>query len=134
MFSNKKRYVVIAGILIGFAIAYREQLSSGWQKLKRISYLNVDPNPQETSLQPNDRLQTNSSLGEHFHTHNANFDAIREGKPSAMVSTNKNVSQSRNANTNPTVRIASFDMHAFGESKLKKSIVLETVAKMIRQF
>jgi hypothetical protein len=134
MFSNKKRYVVIAGILIGFAIAYREQLSSGWQKLQRISYLNVDANPQETSLQPNDRLQTNSSLGEHFHTHNANFDAIREGKPSAMVSTNKNVSQSRNANTNPTVRIASFDMHAFGESKLKKSIVLETVAKMIRQF
>ena len=134
MFSNKKRYVVIAGILGGFAIAYHEQLSSGWQKLQRISYLNVDANPQETSLQPTNRLQTNSSLGEHFHTYNANVDGIRDGKPSAMVATNKNVSQTRNSNTNPTVRIASFNLHAFGESKLKKSIVLETVAKMIRQF
>lgn len=134
MFSTKKRYVVIAGILGGFAIAYHEQLSSGWQKLQRISYLNVDANPQEASLQPTNRLQTNSSLGEHFHTHNANVDASRQGEPSAMVSTNKNVSQTRNANTNPTVRIASFNMNAFGESKLKKSIVLETVAKMIRQF
>lgn len=134
MLSNKKRYVVIAGILGGFAIAHHEQLSSGWQKLQRISYLNVGANPQETSLQPNNRLQTNPSLGEHFQTYNADIDATREGKRSALVSTNKNVSQTRNAKPNSTVRIASFNMHAFGESKLKKSIVLETVAKMIRQF
>jgi len=134
MFAKKKRYVVIAGILGGFAIAFHEQLSSGWQKLQRSSFLNFDVNPQEAPNPPTDRFQANSSLGEHFYTHNANIDAIREILPSALVSTNKDVSRSRSAKTIPTVRIGSFNMQAFGESKLKKTSVLETVATMIRQF
>jgi deoxyribonuclease-1-like protein len=34
----------------------------------------------------------------------------------------------------PTLRIASFDMHAFGESKVRRAIVVESISRMLRQY
>ena len=147
MFSLKKRYVVIVGILGGFAIAFQDQLHSGWLQFQRQPALHSNapttnlPTPlpsnwdgQESSLSPSAGLATNTSLGDHFRSQPRPVDSSRDPKPGLMVSTSTGNSRPRNPNEIATVRIASFNMQGFGESKLKKVAVVETIVRMLRQF
>jgi len=154
MLSLKKSHVVIAGILGGFAIAYQDSTVDIWQGLqtKFAALANNSPN---SNLEPataagtfdsaldrsSSRLVSNSSLGGHFRTENLAPEPPHNAFPSTTaspkwptVSSNHPVTRSGNANQLPTVRIASFSLEAFGESKIKKAAVVETIARMIRQF
>ena len=144
----------MAGILGGFAIAFQDTTVALWQglQIKLSALANNSPNPNR-ELAPvagtfdsapdrsTSRLISNSSLGEHFRTeslapeppHNTNPLATGSSKW-PTVSSNHPVTRSGNARELPTVRIASFSLEAFGESKIKKAAVVETIARMIRQF
>ena len=154
MLSLKKSHVVMAGILGGFAIAFQDSTVAVWQGLQtRLAALsNNSPNPNRELEKPtrpfdsaldnsSSRLVSNSSLGEHFRTESfAPEPSLKAGlgvnsAPKwPTVSSNNQITRSGSANALPTVRIASFSLEAFGESKMKKAAVTETIARMIRQF
>ena len=153
MFSQKKRHVVIAGILGGFAIAFHDSTVAIWQRLQtNLTALGAAPVPNSESANPSripisdqnsrsNRLVSNSSLGEHFRSdHSAKVvTPLSEPASSALpawpvVSSNTLARRANGESSLPIIRIASFSLEAFGESKLKKEAVVETVARMIRQF
>lgn len=158
MLSLKKHHVVIAGILGGFAIAFHDSTVAVWQQLQsKLAALSSDTpgsqtnkvNPLRTLASdhdnPSNRLVSNSSLGEHFRSGNLTSEASSNAASSAAssataslawptISSNIQASRSNGANQIPMVRIASFGLEAFGESKLKKAAVVETIVRMIRQF
>lgn len=146
MLSIKKSYVVIAGILGGLAIAFQNYTITGWQHLQ---FQPVAQNAKNTP--PTDRpawnigldvtqsqsLASNSSLGDHQRSHEATPNAIQLPSLSKFVSSvspHSDTMRRSSSSDIPTVRIASFNMQAFGESKLKKAAVIETICRMIRQF
>ncbi|MCY2985647.1 MAG: endonuclease/exonuclease/phosphatase [Planctomycetota bacterium] len=156
MLSLKKRYVVIAGILGGFAIAFQDSTASVWHQLqtKLAALSTASPNAQSTqsSTTPtlhsdldttSSRLVSNSSLGEHFRSNTfsaENFnktETIAKSTPVWPARSNGNsmIAKEPNRSTQlPTIRIASFSIEAFNETKLRKVAVIETIARMIRQF
>ena len=152
MLTLKKHHVVIAGILGGFAIAFHDSTVVVWQQLQsKLAALSSGtpgprtntPNPSRTLASdhdnPSSRLVSNSSLGEHFRSDNSKSEALsKSGASSSLawptVSSNIQATRSNAANQLPTIRIASFSLEAFGESKLKKAAVVETIVRMIRQF
>jgi len=154
MLSLKKHHVVIAGILGGFAIAYHDSTVAVWQRLQStLSALSsVSPGPQTNAINPSQtlasdrdnpssRLVSNSSLGEHFRSDFLTSEASSKAGASSTsspawptVSSNIQATRSNGPNPLSTVRIASFSLEAFGESKLKKAAVVETIVRMIRQF
>ena len=154
MLSLKKHHVVIAGILGGFAIAYHDSTVAVWQQLQStLSALSsASPGPQTNAINPSQtlasdrdnptsRLVSNSSLGEHFRSDFLTAEASSKPAASSVASTtgptvssNIQAMRSNAANRLPTIRIASFSLEAFGESKLKKAAVVETIVRMIRQF
>ena len=154
MLSLKKSHVVMAGILGGFAIAFQDSTVAVWQglqtKLAALSSNSPNPNGEpENTTRPlgstldssSSRLVSNSSLGEHFRTesiapepsHNAG-SGTNLAPRWPTVSNSNQIPRSGSTHSLPTVRIASFSLEAFGESKLKKAAVTETIARMIRQF
>ncbi len=158
MLSLKKRHVVIVGILGGFAIAYQDAGTAVWQQLQsNLTALSqvrpgrpMDPNnasPQGVLLANQqafeslpDHFVSHSSLGDHMRTGNANLETslaprtAQESPRWPTVSSNLPAQRSIGSSPLPTVKIASFSLEAFGESKLKKAAVVETIARMIRQF
>lgn len=156
MLSLKKRYVVIAGILGGFAIAYQDSTASVWQQLqtKLAALSSASPNASSTQSSTiptfhsdldttSSRLVSNSSLGEHFRSNtfsaeNLNkTETISKSTPVWPTASNSNSVLTRDPNRSaqlPTIRIASFSIEAFNETKLRKAAVIETIARMIRQF
>ena len=154
MNSLKKRHVVIAGILGGFAIAFHDSTVDVWQKLQsKFAALSsarpiVHEGPANSTQSPGpeldfapNRLVSNSSLGEHFRashltpeTSSGVETASRASPAWPTVSSSTPATRSIGPNQLPTIRIASFSLEAFGESKLKKAAVVETIARMIRQF
>ena len=154
MLSLKKRHVVIAGILGGFAIAYQDSGPAVWQNLQTKLAALAKPAPRpgtEQNIQlsngvslPLDGLHgkfvSNSSLGEHMRTSSEAFgppaqNPSQEKSPRwPTVSSNFPAQRSTVTSQLPTVRIGSFSLEAFGESKLRKAAVVETIARMIRQF
>ena len=154
MLTLKKHHVVIAGILGGFAIAFHDSTVAVWQQLQsklaalssgtpgpRTNTLNPSRNLASDHDNPSSRFVSNSSLGEHFRSDNLTSEASsKSAAPSAAsptwptVSSDIQATRSNAANRLPTIRIASFSLEAFGESKLKKAAVVETIVRMIRQF
>ena len=154
MLSLKKHHVVIAGILGGFAIAYHDSTVEVWQQLQsKLAALSSNtPGLQTNTLKPSrtlaselaspsSRLVSNTSLGENFRSGNLTSETLSNVGSSATaspawptVSSNIQATRSNGPNQLPTVRIASFSLEAFGESKLKKAAVVETIVRMIRQF
>ncbi len=165
MFSLKKRHVVIAGILGGFAIAFHDSTVAVWQRLQtRLAALSTAaPGPGSgpsvapgNPAWPNDptwpnnstplenassRFISNSSLGEHMRAGDATFATPANARPPQaaipawpMASSKLQSTRPASPNQLPTIRIASFSLEAFGESKLNKAAVVETIARMIRQF
>ncbi len=154
MLSLKKRHVVIAGILGGLAIAFQDSTVAVWQglqtKLAAMSRNSQNPPPEvESPARPFDsaldrsssRLVSNSSLSESFRTDNLDREPAINTGPSTKsvprwptVSSNNQLTRPGRANQLPTVRIATFSLEGFGESKIKKAAVVETIARMIRQF
>ena len=154
MKSLKKRHVVIVGIVGGFAIAFHDSTLEVWQKLQaKFSTLsNNFPNSPTEPTSPirtlgqvsefsSNRLVSNSSLSEHFRSSNLTAEtalpagsAPKTSPPWPVVSSSTQATRTTGPNQLPTVRIASFSLEGFGESKLKKAAVVETVARMIRQF
>ncbi len=154
MLSLKKHHVVIAGILGGFAIAFHDSTVAVWQQLQsKLAALSSDTpgqptntlNPSQTLASHHDnassRIVSNSSLGEHFRSDNLTPAASTKAGASSTalptwptVSSNIQATRSNATNQIPTIRIASFSLEAFGESKLKKAAVVETIVRMIRQF
>ena len=154
MLSLKKRHVVIAGILGGLAIAFQDSTVAVWQglqtKLAAMSRNSQNPPPEvESPARPFDsaldrsssRLVSNSSLSDSFRTDNLDREPAINTGPSTKsvprwptVSSNNQLTRPGRANQLPTVRIATFSLEGFGESKIKKAAVVETIARMIRQF
>jgi len=159
MFSLKKRHVVIAGILGGFAIAFHDSTVAVWQqlqtKLAALSTATPGPSPgssvardnpawphDSTQLEnPSSRFVSNSSLGEHMRAGDATLETSANQRPTQsavpawpMASSILQSTRPASPNQLPTIRIASFSLEAFGESKLKKATVVETIARLIRQF
>ncbi len=154
MLSLKKRHVVIAGILGGLAITYQDSGPAAWQalqtKLAALSKANPGQQPESANSNANgdllayengpSRFVSNSSIGEHMRAGNVPFDAsgqdrlTRESPRWPTVSSQTPVQRPNGSNPLPTIRIASFSLDAFGESKLKRAAVVETMARMIRQF
>jgi len=154
MLSLKKRYVVIAGILGGFAIAFQDSTMTVWQQLqtKLAALSTASPSIPNTQAQvaptfrseqdaTSTRMVSNSSLGEHFRSSNFSAETFKktESAPKAIpawpaVSNGINARESNRFSQLPTIRIASFSIEAFNETKLKKAAVLETIARIIRQF
>jgi deoxyribonuclease-1-like protein len=152
MFEFKKRHVVVAGILGGFAIAFHDSASLLWTRVQTQLAAISSSSPQ-TRLDPtspsnsngmledsSSRLVSNSSLGEHFRSDNGARVPTINGPtlnrtaawPTASGPNLSNPANSRSPS--PTIRIASFSLESFGESKLRKAAVVETIARMIRQF
>ena len=154
MLSLKKHHVVIAGILGGFAIAFHDSTVAVWQQLQsklaalssdtpgaRAETANRSRTLAEDHDKPSSRLVPNSTLGEQFRSGNLTSAASSNaGSPSTAspawptVSSNVQATRANAANQMPTIRIASFSLEAFGEFKLKKEAVVETIVRMIRQF
>jgi len=154
MLSLKKRNVVIAGILGGFAIAFQDSTTSVWQQLQTklaatstasssVPNTQAPPAPsfhweQDT---PSTRLVSNSSLGEHFRSGNFSTEpfnkteTVSKAIPAWPAASKGLTSREPNRSSQlPTIRIASFSIEAFNETKLRKAAVIETIARMIRQF
>lgn len=156
MLSLKKRYVVIAGILGGFAIAFQDSTASVWQQLQtKLAALSTAPSnatntpssaiptfhsEQDTT---SSRLVSNSSLGEHFRSSTFSPENLNKTEttakstpvwPAASTSNGMIAKEPIRSNQLPTIRIASFSIEAFNETKLRKAAVIETIARMIRQF
>ncbi len=152
MNSLKKRHVVIAGILGGLAIAFHDSTLAIWHRLQSNFAASsstspgqlIEPSPTGTLGPKSDvlsnRLVSNSSLSEHFRSSDISHETspLAAGSKSSpawpTVSSNTQSTRITGQNQLPTVRIASFSLEAFGESKLKKAAVVETIARMIRQF
>ncbi len=154
MMSLKKRYVVIAGILGGFAIAFHDSAVEVWQKLQthlvapfgESANARAEPTspirtPGQVSDFSSNRLVSNSSISEHFRSSNLEAETSyaagsvpKTSPPWPVASSSPQATRITGPNQLPTVRIASFSLEGFGESKLKKAAVVETVARMIRQF
>ncbi len=153
MFSPKKRHVMIAGILGGFAIAFHDSTVAVLQRLQtNLTALGATPVPHSESANPSripisdqnsrsNRLVSNSSLGEHFRSdHSAQVVTPHSGPALSalpawpVVSSNALARRANGESSLPIIRIASFSLEAFGESKLSKEAVVETIARMIRQF
>ena len=161
MLSLKKRHVVIAGILGGFALAYQDSGPAVWQalqtKLAALSRATPARTPEPTSNASMDllaqdnipgRFVSNSSLGSHMRTGSVAFDPSSNGGTNGLsndpslrdsprwptVSSQTPAQRPGSGHSLPTIRIASFSLEAFGETKLKKAAVVETIARMIRQF
>ena len=154
MLSLKKRYVVIAGILGGFAIAFQDSATTVWRQLQTNLAALSSASPNAPNEQPaaaptfhsdldgsSSRLVSNSSLGEHFRTNNFSGESSNQSEPAPKTTpawpaaANGTLSKAPNRSSQlPTIRVASFSIEAFNESKLKKAAVVETIARMIRQF
>ena len=156
MLSLKKRYVVFAGILGGFAIAFQDSTASVWQQLqsKLAALSTASPNAPSTqsSNSPtfhseldttSSRLVSNSSLGEHFRSNTFSAENLNKTEtnikstpawPAASNSNGMMTREPKRSTQLPTIRIASFSIEAFNETKLRKVAVIETIARMIRQF
>jgi hypothetical protein len=146
MLSIKKSYVVIAGILGGLAIAFQNQLITGWQHLQSQSASiiterqSVNPFEEGSWDKRSDALHTpskfipNSSIGNHHRAQDALPSTSLSIAPNRLVSSPLEKNRPSSFSNIPTLRIASFNMQAFGESKLKKSAVMEIISRMMRQF
>lgn len=164
MFSLKKRYVVVIGILGGLGIANQDFLKSSWVRLQSMmaQQSGVMPSnrdlqqpflaegavtdgyrsqPTHTSLYHPDRnTSINSSFdaGSTFQlpsTSGGNkFSSASEGNATRMVSATNRNEASRAPADQMKIRIATFNLNAFGESKLQKSAVVESIAMLIRKF
>jgi hypothetical protein len=164
MFSLKKRYVVVIGILGGLGIANQDFLKSSWVRLQSMmaQQSGVMPSnrdlqqpflaegavtdgyrsqPTHTSLYHPDRnTSINSSFdaGSTFQlpsTSGGNkFSSASEGNATRMVSATNRNEASRAPADLMKIRIATFNLNAFGESKLQKSAVVESIAMLIRKF
>ena len=129
MLSLKKHHVVIAGILGGFAIAFYDSTVAVWQQLQsKLAALSSDtPAARAETANPSRTLAADG----------ASSNAASPSTASLAwptVSSNIQATRANAANQMPTIRIASFSLEAFGESKLKKAAVVETIVRMIRQF
>jgi endonuclease/exonuclease/phosphatase family metal-dependent hydrolase len=164
MFSLKKRYVVVLGILGGLGIANQDFLKSSWARLQSMNAQESWAMPSDRDLQqpflpegsvtnsyrshpaqaslaqPDRYTSANTSFdgGSAFHLPSTSgatkFSSASEGSSARMVSaTNRNESSRASADL-LKIRIATFNMNAFGESKLQKSAVVESIAMLIRKF
>lgn len=164
MFSLKKRYVVVVGILGGLGIANQDFLKSSWVRLQTMagqesrakpldrdlqqpfltagstpdSYLSY---PAQSGLVPSDRnasANTSFDAGAAFQLPSTSgaskFSSASEVSSARMVSATNRYDASRASADLMKIRIATFNLNAFGESKLQMSAVVESIAMLIRKF
>lgn len=160
MFSLKKRYVVALGILGGLGIANQDTLQSSWSRLNQFVSQTRDwkffsQSPPKTAypfgaaMQPPSDFDTwssvqvaaNSSTARDGNsqfpstlTASTKFSHPQSDAMSKMVSSNNSVQLSRSSADHFKIRIATFNLDAFGESKLSKAAVVESIALLIRKF
>lgn len=154
--SLKKRYVVVAGILGGFAIAFQDTTTAIWNRVQNQFASISIPSPQLSqdparhawisemplasssqtlpSTSSDYSVLANSSLGQHMRAGEVRVDSAREPNSTQLISSGIPPARPTNPAKLPTIRIASFSLEAFGESKLKKKAVVETIASLLRQF
>ena len=164
MFSLKKRYVVVLGILGGLGIAHQDFLKSSWLRLQSMTAQESGAMPSNRDLQQpfladesvtdryrshpaqaglsrsNGYASANTSLDGMAASHllstsgTTKFSSAFEGSSARMVSATNRNEPSRAAEDLLKIRIATFNLNAFGESKLQKSAVVESIAMLIRKF
>jgi len=164
MFSLKKRYVVVLGILGGLGIAHQDFLKSSWLRLQSMTAQESGAMPSNRDLQQpfladesvTDRYRShpaqaglsrsnrytsaNTSLDGEATSHlpstsgTTKFSPAFEGSSAGMVSATNRNERSRAPSDLLKIRIATFNLNAFGESKLQKSAVVESIAMLIRKF
>jgi endonuclease/exonuclease/phosphatase family metal-dependent hydrolase len=124
MFSIKKRFVVVCGVLLGFAFAFQNQLETKWRQLQQ-GYRASQNNSPESDTRRSSALGE-LSLGERG-------GSSSSGRPSTLIS--NATSKQRNNRTHPqsVLRIGSFNLQSFGDSKLKQTLVVESIARIVRQ-
>lgn len=164
MFSLKKRYVVVVGILGGLGIANQDFLKSSWVRLQTMAGQESRAKPLDRDLQqpfftagstpdshlsypaqsglvPSDRnasANTSFDAGAAFQLPSTSgaskFSSASEVSSARMVSATNRYDASRASADLMKIRIATFNLNAFGESKLQMSAVVESIAMLIRKF
>jgi deoxyribonuclease-1-like protein len=160
MFSFKKRYVVMVGVLGGFAIANQDLLKTTWHRLnsetangsllasrQSVAPLGNDPKNgawdsevdsirtsfQSVSVQPNSSIDPSLEPLPNSSRPASRSSASPSSTARTVSSSNRTLNQ-RHATDPLRVRIASFNLNSFGESKVQKLAVVESIAKLIRLF
>lgn len=155
MFLFKKRYAALAIVLAGLGYGSQFYTISGWQHLQIRPVASSQNENGNTSLRSgladshqawtvqgttasnvghsNHSIQSNSSVDQ---TINMRISQPTTSSPKASQSTTRMVStdSGRLTTNQPTVRIASFNLQSFGETKLNKLAVVEIIARVVRQF
>jgi endonuclease/exonuclease/phosphatase family metal-dependent hydrolase len=156
MYSPKKSHVVIGGILIGFAVSYQDELRSIWNgAASRLAAFQRSPDP---SVVKHDGWQGGATspaasaahsggvVSEEKFRSNASFSVPQEvtgpstvfltppGTAGRMISSKTDVPPGDRTQPAATLRIASFNLHGLGESKLRQVSVAETIVRILRQF
>lgn len=133
MFRIRKRYLFLTAV-VG-AIAYMSQYYtlSGWQNLRLIP---INQNASDKDSIANSWKSTMATAVANRSVPPSTADGPRfigwfQDTPGKEAKSGKKTIQLADE---PRIRIASFNLHAFNESKLRKSPVVETLARIIRQF
>lgn len=151
----KKRYAALALILAGLGYGSQYYTISGWQHLQIRPVTTVPEGSNSTSprhgLPDSHQAWTfNSSQASNVpHSNlplasNSSLDSainMRITQPATALSPNAKSSThmvstdgGRFAISQPSIRIASFNLQSFGETKLNKLAVVEIIARVVRQF
>lgn len=131
MFAITKRRLLLAASLGGLIYASQFYTLSGLQHVRIESRGNSTA--ESSTYSPNSSLAS-PLLGEVEESNLASTSlgsSLQSLNPAKLISLGKPTTKKRSV---PTIRIATFNMESFGESKLAKPGVVEIIASMIRQF
>lgn len=140
MFRIRKRYWIAICLVGAFVYVSQNYEISGWQNLKLLpkdqssagaeaialgwkttSPIAMEPNSSIPPLPPMQPLPVPITPG---YTHS----------PTSYLPASKTKIVSKLESNDPRIRIASFNVHALNETKLRKGPVVETLARIVRQF
>ncbi|MCU0717254.1 MAG: endonuclease/exonuclease/phosphatase family protein [Pirellula sp.] len=147
MFPIRKRTLAITALVGALAYGSQHYTLTGWQhiRVKKVGDEKATPEAVEMGWRSSNPVPwtPNASSTESTAGHEAGRNATASNAANSWASWSALVSKtSTSAPSNPQaargedprIRIATFNLHSFGESKLQKQPVVETLARIIRQF
>ena len=136
MFRLWKRYLLLAGAAGGLAYGSQHYQLDGWQhlRLQPVTQTPADEPPVGWDLGTNRVPNSSHAMSPSEVVGNAKqVIPVWNNSSLRTISASKPSSSTKNG-ADPRIRIASFNLHAFNETKLRKAPVTETLARIIRQF
>jgi deoxyribonuclease-1-like protein len=136
MFRLWKRYLLLAGTAGGLAYGSQYYQLDGWQHLRLQPVTQTSPASHQTGWD-----QVTQGVPNTSHLQRP-VDSVEDAQQLIPIWNNGTLrpastskpSNSSKSTSDPRIRIASFNLHAFNETKIRKGPVTETLARIIRQF